>query len=547
MDVVTDTANTLVRQSTSVLQAAAGELAKQATAVAQLAQANDTIAWFAGEDDEATQDGEFPVDDIPAPVTAMPIAALQSWGSDWRQGFSTQTQEANANDPERRRLPYTYDAEVNAKIFLLQGDVCAPQVDVLLTPTAAGYAIGASATFHRVLQFGGRDLRADLEHLEPCRSGEVRFTKAYNLPCIRLALTVGPKFKEKYPVAAQNMLNACYRECMQGVVEHEFRTVAIPCSWYQKGYPTEDQAHVALRTLRRCLEKLRRRIDAVVMVAASPGDLELYETLMPLYFPRSVDEAAMHIDGLPDCCWTEWGEVTLEERRIRLSSCLMSRGESEDSDQDDRAPIFSPSDDADKGFLQAKDDADTTAMKRLEGTVTEAETPDMARHACLRYLRRAREMRSEHEATRFVFRAGQDRFGRKMVVLLGARLPPLGVRDERTLPLFVKELEMLGSDRFALLYVNSNVSALDTSKLEVFQEMLAVISMKYRNSLDQVLVLHPDLWFRAAFAMGRAVSDIAASVWHDTVYLERLENLANFHAVAELQLPTYVQTYDAFS
>jgi len=334
---------------------------------------------------------------------------------------------------------------------------------------------------------------------------------------------------------------------MQGVVENELRTVAIPCAWYQKGYPTEDQAHVALRTLRRCLEKLRRSIDSVVLVAASSGELELYETLMPLYFPRSADEAAMHVDGLPECCWTEWGEVTLEERRIRLSSCLINRGENEDSDEEDMTPIFSPSDDADKGFLQARDDADTTAMKRLEGTVTEAETPDMARHACLRYLRRAREMRSEHEATRFVFRAGQDRFGRKIVVLLGARLPPLGVRDERTLPLFVKELEMLGSDRFALLYVNSNVSALDTSKLEVFQEMLAVISMKYRNSLDQVLVLHPDLWFRAAFAMGRAVSDIAASIWHDTVYLERLENLANVHAVAELQLPTYVQAYDAFS
>lgn len=174
----------------------------------------------------------------------------------------------------------------------------------------------------------------------------------------------------------------------------------------------------------------------------------------------------------------------------------------------------------------------------------EADTTDKAAHACLRYLRRAREIRTEPESSRFVYRVGQDRYARGVVVLLGARFPGLGVRDERTLPLFVKELELLQNERFVLLYLNSGVSSMDTTSLEVLQEMLEVISAKYRNSLDQLLVLHPGLWFRAAFALGRAVSDNAASVWHNTVYLDGLQDLAAFVSLEQLRLPEYVRAYD---
>jgi hypothetical protein len=77
--------------------------------------------------------------------------------------------------------------------------------------------------------------------------------------------------------------------------------------------------------------------------------------------------------------------------------------------------------------------------------------------------------------------------------------------------------------------------------------MLAVINMKYRNSLAQVLVLHPGLGFRAAFAFGSTVSNMAASIWNDTVYLDRVAQLASFLSIAELQLPAYVQAFESFS
>eukprot|EP00434_Breviolum_minutum_P026658 symbB.v1.2.023561.t1/scaffold2163.1/size87302/5 len=402
-----------------------------------------------------------------------------------------------------------------------------------MAPVAAGYLPGCSTVFGRILQHGGQDLLEELRHLDSCRSGEARSCKAYGMPCQRLLLTVGPKYKEKYQVAAQNTLNACYRECLQLLAESELKTVAIPCFWYSKGFPLEEQVHVALRTVRRCLEKLIFT-EAVVLVAATSAEFELYESFLPLYFPRTSHEALHAASVLPESCWNEWGEVSMEERRIRVSQHLISEeGECEDGDL-----LFG---DDDKSFLHAREDADFSAMRRLEGSMINASSVDEARHICLRYLRRSREIPSLSEPSRFVYQSGQDCFGRHVVVLLGARLPPLGLQDERTIPLFVKELEALQHEKFLLLYVNSEVDNLDSNVLEVLQEMLAVISAKFRSALAQLLVLHPGLMFRCAFAFGRATTDEAASVWHDSVYLESIADLVSVLNASRLFLPEYVR------
>jgi len=324
------------------------------------------------------------------------------------------------------------------------------------------------------------------------------------------------------------------------------RTVAIPCVWYHKGYPVDEQANVALRTLRRCLEKLQDKIDALVLVAASADEAALYTGLLPLYFPRTPDEVTATLDVLPESCWHPWGEITVEERKIRVSNGPFDSSALEETEN----PIFSSDD---RGFLEAKGDADSDLSRRLEVTMTEAYEKDVesATHVFIRYMRRARELPTEPFDRRFVFRVDRPATGsgsssaRRIIVLLGARIPNLGVRDERTLALFVKELELLKGERFQLLYVNACVDALDASKLEVLQEMLTVISARYQNSLDLMMVLHPGFRFRAAFLCGYAVSDLAARAWNDTVYIEALADLHDYGLVAEqLELPQYVWQFD---
>lgn len=547
MDSLANAAGAVVRQSAVVAYAAADELAKQASAVASIANSSDPIAWITGEgdDDDDLLDGGFVDVDmrIPPPVP-VPLAGLQPWGNGWGYAASASStavpgfQDGYVNS-YARPSPFPPDGSVNSRVALFQGNFCALEVDALLVPTASGYMPGSSTVFGRVLQHGGQDLRLDLRHLDVCRSGEARICKAYGVPCQRLLLTVGPKYKDKYYIAAQNTLNACYRECLQLLVESGLSTVAVPCYWYSKGYPIEEQAHVALRTIRRCMEKLHHSIEMLVLVAANSAEAELYESLLPIYFPRSEVEASHAATVLPESSWSEWGEVEVEERRIRVSSSLVRQ-----DDIDDRGSLFADFGDDDRSFLNARDDADCAAVRRLGGTMIEAATPEEARAACMRYLRRARDVRRETDSTSFVYRAGKDRFDRHVVVLLGARLPALGVRDERTLPLFVKELELLQNTRFILLYVNTEVDSMESATLEVLQEMLAVINAKYRSSMGQLLVLHPGLWFRAAFAIGRAVSDDAASVWHDSLYLESIADLACVLDMEQLRLPEYVRYSD---
>lgn len=548
-DSVASVVGDVARSSISALQVAADELVKQANSAAQFAASNDPLAWLAGDEDidEAYQKVED-VGSLP-PLVVTPLSALDPWGVGWSAApedylYSTAATGSAASSSAasgRRPPPFAVDPEINGKIVLFEGDLCSLDVDALLAPAAAGYQSGASTIFPRILRHGGSDLRGDLRDTEQCRSGEARLCKAYGLPARWLLLTVGPKFKEKYRIAAQNTLNCCYRESLQLAVESGIRTIGIPCAWYLKGFPLEEQAHVGLRTLRRCLEHVRGSIDTIVLAACcTPQVGEFYANLLPLYFPRTQVEAEQGAAVLPDCCWNAWGDVSVEERRIQVSSQL--GGGDADSD---RECLFNAGDDDGGTFMNARSDADDHAIHRLEVTMSEAETPELAKQAALRYFRRARELRPLPEGSRFVYRArGPDRFGRQVVVLLGSKLPSLGVRDERTLPLFVKECELLQGVRFVIFYVHSGVSSLDSPHLEVLQEMLCVVGARYRGSLDQLLVLHPGLLFRAAFAVGRAMNELAASFWHNSVYFDCIADVNQYVELDTLQLPLWVRDDD---
>eukprot|EP00928_Gymnodinium_smaydae_P031791 TRINITY_DN23220_c0_g2_i2.p1 TRINITY_DN23220_c0_g2~~TRINITY_DN23220_c0_g2_i2.p1 ORF type:complete len:292 (-),score=33.67 TRINITY_DN23220_c0_g2_i2:20-895(-) len=281
-------------------------------------------------------------------------------------------------------------------------------------------------------------------------------------------------------------------------------------------------------------------VENVVFVACSTEEMNIYEALLPYYFPRTMQEAA-GAERLPDCCWDEWGEIAVEERRIRVGP-LISSGEN-DGEEDRGEPLF-PCDD--RGLLDAREDADTSAVRRLHSTMFGAEDMEEAKRAFMRYMRRARELPNESFDTRFVFRNEASASApRRAVVLLGARIPALGVQDERTLGLFVKELELLRGERFALFYFNTCVDDLDSAKLEVLQEMLTVICARYESALDFVAVVHPGLWFRATFLWGRVVSRLAARAWNDTVYVERLADIPQYGvSVESLGLPDYVRELD---
>ena len=144
-----------------------------------------------------------------------------------------------------------------------------------------------------VFSRGGRGLAEEVEALGTVRTGEARLTCGHGhgagLAPRHLVHAIGPKYVPKYAQAAGSALHWAYRHALQLCHAHQLRTLALlPLhDADKKHYPPSDGAHVALRTLRRFLEKHANSFDALLLLLPTDAHVEAYNKLMPLYFPRT--------------------------------------------------------------------------------------------------------------------------------------------------------------------------------------------------------------------------------------------------------------------
>jgi len=172
----------------------------------------------------------------------------------------------------------------------------------------------------RVFAAAGKDLQVAVSKLEGCKTGEARITDGFNLHAKHVIHTVGPRYNEKYQIAAENALHNCYRNCLQLLVENDGHSIAFSVVNSEKrGYPPENGAHIAIRTVRRFLEKWGGPISTVVFCMDNDRDFTLYENTLWMYFPRSKEEEAEAIIKLPEDTGNELGETVVEERMIRIA------------------------------------------------------------------------------------------------------------------------------------------------------------------------------------------------------------------------------------
>ena len=210
--------------------------------------------------------------------------------------------------------------------------------------------------------FGPNLLEAERERVgASCRTGESKRTGAGRLPASHVVYTVAPRFLDKYRTAATNALSRCYRTSLECAAEAGARTVAVPCVYQDAlGFPREEAAHVAARTIRRFLEKWPEKFDAVVLClegrdegAYTGGGRVVREGIrhhednkrgeegdfgeedasegraassssgagvLRLYFPRTPEEADRAERLLPEDTGNEHGEARNEERDIVISA-----------------------------------------------------------------------------------------------------------------------------------------------------------------------------------------------------------------------------------
>ena len=469
----------------------------------------------------------------------------------------------NKNEPIFKCMP-----ALNKQIVLLKHDICELEVDVIVHSTNEQLNDVNSPVALRILDIGGDDLLREITHEAPngCKTGEALMTKACNLPARRMIHTVGPRYNEKYQNAAENALHGCYRQCLSILIENKLRSIAFPCVYTKgKGYPREEGAHIALRTVRRYLEHFSDRIDTIIFTMENESDYLTYCKLMPLYFPRTEKEELITRSMLPENVGNEWGETIIQERSIRIMSLPKPKesgsgggtnNENNSSNSSNKKTAskrssfssFSPFNSDNGGdFTMMVEDIDKKRLRELEEqreAMTQEElNEEQVAEIYQQYLEEAEnEDLSDIRKLQVLYKPGCDAYGRPAFVALLKHLPATVIDMKRILLYMIQQMDQTVDEDYVIVLVLSLSTSANQPDFSWLQHLYYIFENKYRKNMKTFYVVHPSIWFRlAVWFMSPFLS---SGFWKKIVYINNLRDLFQHFDANQLLLPEYVFRYD---
>lgn len=109
------------------------------------------------------------------------------------------------------------------------------------------------------------DLMEKQGHEEP--AGQAKITPAYNLPCGYVIHTVGPIVKGRLTQNHCDLLQSCYRSCLELADESCVESIAFCCiSTGVFMFPNEEAAEIAVQTVRDYKAKTGSKIEVIFNV-----------------------------------------------------------------------------------------------------------------------------------------------------------------------------------------------------------------------------------------------------------------------------------------
>ncbi|KAL4383101.1 hypothetical protein GQ457_15G004710 [Hibiscus cannabinus] len=459
--------------------------------------------------------------------------------------------------------------EINSKIYLWRGHPWNLEVDAVVNSTNENLdEAHSSEGLHAA---AGPGLAEECTTLGGCRTGMAKVTNAHDLPARRVIHTVGPKYAVKYHTAAENALSHCYRSCLELLIEIGLHSIAMGCIYTEaKNYPREPAAHVAIRTVRRLLEKQKDNITAVVFCTSIASDTEIYKRLLPLYFPRDKHEEEMAMSKLPADVGDENGETIIDERKIRIKPLPQKT-----IPKPSQAPVELPVSDVglvrrnsnfldtylDPTFMSLIKDPDEKRQEQWEKTAQAQGGFNCAKMLGLgdlggpplsaaeeyslhsRYLAKANSLNlSEIAEMKIVYRGGVDTKGRPVMVVVGAHFLLRCLDLERFIFYVVKEFEPLIQKPYAIVYFHSAASLQIQPDLGWMRRLQQILGRKHKLNLEAIYVLHPTFHLKATIFALQAFVDNA--VWKKAVYVDKLVQLFSYVPREQLTIPDFVFQHD---
>ncbi|EOY01780.1 Appr-1-p processing enzyme family protein isoform 1 [Theobroma cacao] len=464
---------------------------------------------------------------------------------------------------------FPVDHEINSKIYLWRGQPWNLEVDAVVNSTNEN--LDEAHSSHGLHAAAGPGLAEECSTLGGCRTGMAKVTNAYDLPARRVIHTVGPKYAVKYHTAAENALSHCYRSCLELLIDNGLRSIAMGCIYTEaKNYPREPAAHVAIRTVRRFLEKQKDKITAVVFCTSTSPDTEIYKRLLPLYFPRDKHEEEVAMSKLPADVGDENGETIIDERKIRIKPLPKKA-----IPKPPQAPVELPVSDVglvrrnsnyldtylDPAFMSLIKDPDQRRQEQWKknaqaqggwncakmlgfgdlGGPPLSAAEEYSLHS--RYLAKANSLNlSEIAEMKIVYRGGVDSEGHPVMVVVGAHFLLRCLELERFILYVIKEFEPLMQKPYTIVYFHSAASLQIQPDLGWMRRLQQILGRKHQRNLHAIYVLHPTFHLKAAiFALQMFVDNV---VWKKVVYADRLLQLFRYVPREQLTIPDFVFQHD---
>jgi O-acetyl-ADP-ribose deacetylase (regulator of RNase III) len=136
---------------------------------------------------------------------------------------------------------------------------------------------GVDGAIHRA---GGPAIMRELAGFGGCATGSAVATGAGNLPAKYVFHAVGPVYRDGRRGEAE-LLAGCYRKCLELAEERAVRTISFPAiSTGVYGYPLTDAAEIAIREVRRHLERPDTKVEQVIFVLFGKAAYEVYREML---------------------------------------------------------------------------------------------------------------------------------------------------------------------------------------------------------------------------------------------------------------------------
>lgn len=174
-------------------------------------------------------------------------------------------------------------------IYLWQGDITTLRCDVIVNAANSGMT-GCYVPNHRCIDncihsFAGVQLRLECDEImtkqgysEP--TGQAKITKSYNLPCKYIIHTVGPIINGKLTSEDCDLLESCYKSCLELAVKNNLDSIAFCCiSTGEFHFPNDKAAQIAVKTVEEFMKK-ETSLKKVIFNVFKDMDKEIYRKLL---------------------------------------------------------------------------------------------------------------------------------------------------------------------------------------------------------------------------------------------------------------------------